>query len=58
MHGKGIIVCFAKHTLSKHNLGRLGLRPRPGPLFFFNFFYWAGSGLAWSLAQASDLVGQ
>jgi len=27
-------VCFAKHTLSKHNLGWLGLKPRPSPLFF------------------------
>jgi hypothetical protein len=33
----GIRVCFAKHTLSKHNLGRLGLKPGPGPLFFFSF---------------------
>ena len=27
-------MCFAKHTLSKHNLGWLGLKPRPSPLFF------------------------
>ena len=38
-YGQGIRVCFAKHTLSKHNLGRLGLKPRPGPLFFF-FLGW------------------
>ena len=37
-------MCFAKHTLSKHNLGRLGLKPRPDPLFFFSF--WAGSSPA------------
>jgi len=37
-------VCFVKHTLSKHNLGRLGLKPRPDPLFFFSF--WAGSSPA------------
>jgi hypothetical protein len=30
-------VCFAKHTLSKHNLSQLGLKPRLGPLFFFLF---------------------
>jgi len=36
-------VSFAKHTLSKHNLGRLSLKPRPGP-FFFSF--WAGSSPA------------
>jgi len=54
---------FAKHTLTKHNLGRLGLRPRLGPLFFF-----ARSspsvrvgmdpvGPAWSLAQTNDSIG-
>jgi hypothetical protein len=46
-------VCFAKHTFSKHNLGRV-------TLFFFNFF---GAGLdlagpAWSLAHASDPAGK
>jgi len=54
-------VCFAKHTLNKHNLGRLGLKPRFGPLsflfFFFSFlFFFAGSnptnmgwaGLGWT----------
>jgi len=37
-------VCFAEHTFSKHNLGRLGLKPRPDQLFFFSF--WAGSSPA------------
>jgi len=60
-------VCFAKHTLSKHNLGRLGLKPRLGPLFL-SFLglgpaqpIWAGLDLtcqAWSLAQASDPAGK
>jgi len=36
-------VCFAKHTFSKHNLSRLGLKPRLGPLFFF---FGAGSSPA------------
>jgi hypothetical protein len=36
-------VCFAKHTLSKHNLGRLGLKPKPDPLLFS---FWAGSSPA------------
>jgi len=31
-------VCFAKHTLNKHNLGRLGLKPRSGPLITFALF--------------------
>jgi hypothetical protein len=35
-------VCFAKHAFSKHNLSRLGQKPRLGPLFFF----WAGSSPA------------
>jgi hypothetical protein len=39
------MVCFAKHTLNKHNLGRLGLKPKSDPLsFFFSFlffFFWA-----------------
>jgi hypothetical protein len=39
-------VYFAKHTLSKHNLSRLGLKPRLGPLFFFIFG--AGSSPAMS----------
>ena len=37
LHGKGISMCFAKHTLSKSSLGQLGLRPRLDPLFF-SFF--------------------
>jgi len=36
-------VCFAKHTFNKHNLGRLGLKPRLDPLFF-SFFL--GTGLS------------
>jgi len=28
-------VCFVKHTLSKQDLRRLGLRPRPNHSFFF-----------------------
>jgi len=58
-------VCFAKYILSKHNLGWLGLKPRPGPLFFLGLDQaqpvWAGLdpvGPARSLAQASDPVGQ
>ena len=31
-------MCFAKHTLNKHNLGRLGLKPRSGPLITFTLF--------------------
>jgi len=31
-------VCFAKHTFHKHNLGRLGLKPRSGPLITFTLF--------------------
>jgi len=60
-------VCFAKHILNKHNLGRLGLKPRPGPLFFFwggglgrAHPVWAGldpTGPTQSLAQASDPAG-
>jgi hypothetical protein len=52
-------MCFTKHTLNKHNLGRLGLKPRSGPL---SFFFWGGLGLAqptwvgldpaWSLAPS------
>ena len=38
-------MCFAKHTLSKHNLSQLGLKPRLGPLFFF-FLFGAGSSPA------------
>jgi hypothetical protein len=38
-YGQDIRVCFAKHTLSKHNLGRLGLKLRPDPFFFF-FLGW------------------
>ena len=34
-YGQGIRVCFAKHTLSKHNLGRLGLKPRTNQTSFF-----------------------
>jgi len=62
-------VCFAKHTLSKHTLGRLGLKPRPSLLLFSSFFWglspaqpaWAGldsTSPARSLAQASDPAGQ
>jgi hypothetical protein len=32
------MVCFAKHTLNKHNLGRLGLKPKSDPLSFLFFF--------------------
>jgi hypothetical protein len=34
-------MCFAKHTFSQPNLGRLDLRPRPNPLFFLK--PWVGS---------------
>ena len=70
-YGQGIRVCFAKHTLSKHTLGRLGLKPRPGLLLFSSFFLGAESSparMGWvrlnqpsparSLAQASDPAGQ
>jgi hypothetical protein len=43
IYGQSIRVCFAKHTLSQHNLGRLGQKPGPGPLFFL---HWAGSSPA------------
>jgi hypothetical protein len=35
-------VCFAKHTLNKHNLGQLGLNPDPA----HSFFFFMGLGLA------------
>jgi hypothetical protein len=32
---------YVKTTFNKHNLGRLGLKPIPGPLFFlFSFWGW------------------
>ena len=37
-YSQGIRVCFAEHTLSKHNLGRMGLKPRPGPILFLLLF--------------------
>ena len=59
-------MCFVKHTLSKHTLGRLGLKPRPGPLLLLFGLSpaqpaWAGldpANPARSLAQASDPAGQ
>jgi hypothetical protein len=33
-YSHGIRVCFAKHTLGKHGLGRMGLSPDPAHLFF------------------------
>jgi len=55
-------VCFAKHTLNKHNLGRLGLKPRSGPLSFFFWLglaqpTWAGldlTGPVWLMVQTSN----
>jgi len=57
------IMAKAKHTLNKHNLGRLGLKPISSPLFFWvgsspTNMGWAGLGRARSLAQASDPAGQ
>jgi len=66
LKGKGLNVCFAKHTPSPKKIGPAGLEAQLGstvPVFF-----WAGSrptiwarldlvDLAWSLARPSDQAG-
>jgi len=43
IHWQDIRVCFAKHTLIKSSLVKLGLGPRPGP---FPFYLYTGLDLA------------
>ena len=57
-YDNGIRVCFAKHTLSKQSLGRMGLEPRPGPFLFFTLGWFQPSHMGWARPGPARLLVQ